>query len=150
MFLGIITLVAIAGVAQAGGRAKQSADDSDEWNRMLVALLQGDMGPNDGWFKPSQTRYDWAWVQEHLDPARRGGVPARNTGLPTAMFDRLDRDGDGALTRIDFDWSDGTPLAQKNMMARMFLMRADGDGDNKLSQEEWNAAFRKITRGGEY
>jgi hypothetical protein len=150
MILCIITLIAAATAASAGGPAKPPADDSDDWNRMLVALLQGDMGPNDGWFKPSQTRYDWTWVQEHLDPARRGAVPARNAGLPAARFDRLDRDGDGMLTRIDFDWSDNTVLAQKHMMARMFLMRADGDSDNKLSQEEWNAVFKKITKGGDH
>lgn len=119
----------------------------DEWTHMLQGIFRGDVGPNAGWFKPSETRYDWAWVRQHLDPAGRGAVSAKNAGLPPARFDRLDRDGDGLLTGADFDWSDTGPLAQKTAMARMFLMRADRDENGKLSQKEWNGLFERLTKG---
>jgi hypothetical protein len=149
----IIILSLLALFARSGFGLAQDADQEsarphgDEWNQMLLAIFKGDMGPGGGWFKPSQTRYDWEWVLEHLDPARRGAISAKNSGLPSARFDRLDRDGDGMLTRADFDWSAGSPLAQKTMMARTFLMRADDDRDNKLSQKEWNALFQKMANG---
>lgn len=126
----------------------KSGAATDDWNQMLLAIMKNDLSGNAGWFKPSESRYNWAWVQEHLDPAKRGAVSAKNSGLPMAWFDRLDRDGDGLLTPIDFDWSDNSALAQKTMMARMVLMRADQDRDGKLSQEEWNALFERLTKGG--
>jgi len=144
--------IAVAGIAVALAQplAAQKAKPvaaSDDWHQMLVAIMNNDLSGNAGWFKPSETRYTWAWAQEHLDPARRGAVSAKNSGLPLAWFDRLDRDGDGQLTALDLDWSDNSPIAQKTMMARMFLQRADQDRNGKLSQEEWNMLFERLTKG---
>jgi hypothetical protein len=131
----------------AGERSQPAAPAADEWNAMLQAILRGDLSGNAGWFGPSQTRYGWAWVQAHLDPAQRGAVTPKNAGLPPAWFRRLDRDGDSLLTAADFDWSDTSPLAQKTQLARLFLMRADQDRDGKLSAEEWAAVFERVTQG---
>ncbi|MCI0680627.1 MAG: hypothetical protein L0Y71_00870 [Gemmataceae bacterium] len=125
----------------------KSTPATDDWNRMLLAIMRNDLSGNAGWFGPSETRYTWAWVQEHLDPAKRGAVSAQNSGLPPASFDRLDRDGDGRWTAADFDWSEKGPLAQKTSMARMFLMRADQDRNGKLSQDEWNTVFERLSKG---
>jgi hypothetical protein len=132
----------------AGEIAKRAArPDTEEWSQMLQAIVRSDLSGNAGWFKPSETRYDWAWVKQNLDPDGRGAVSPKNAGLPRDKFERLDRDGDGLLTPIDFDWSDSSPLAQKTGMARMFLMRGDRDQNGKLSQEEWNGLFERATKG---
>jgi hypothetical protein len=149
LLMVVLVLFGIGAAGMIAGEPKQrpKTKEPDEWNRMLLAILRGDMGPSDGWFAPSDTRYGWKWVQEHLDPTKRGGVPLRNSGLPEAWFDRLDRDGDGMLTAADFDWSDTSLLAQKTMMARMFLMRGDQDQNSKLSLEEWIALFERAAKG---
>ena len=148
--LGLVMFGAAAAVGSAGEKkSRPPRPEPDEWSQMLLALMKGDMGPNDGWFRAGETRYPWAWVQENLDPAKRGAVSLKNSGLPEAWFDRLDRDGDGMLTAADFDWSDFSPLAQKTMMARMFLMRADQDENGKLSQDEWNALFERMAKGNQ-
>lgn len=146
--LGLVMLGATAAVSGAGEKKQRPLrPEPDEWNQMLLAILKGEMGPSEGWFKPSETRYTWAWTQEHLDPAKRGAISAKNSGLPPAWFDRLDRDGNGMLSAADFDWSDTSPLAQKTMIARMLLMRADQDQNGKLSQEEWSALFERMAKG---
>lgn len=149
----MMSAIVACGILAALGRPlaaqlKTTAAATDDWNKMLIAIMNNDLSGSAGWFKPSDTRYTWAWVQEHLDPAKRGAVSAMNSGLPRGWFDRLDRDGDGQLTALDFDWSDSSPLAQKTMMARMVLMRADQDRNNKLSLEEWNGLFERLTKGG--
>ena len=146
--LSIVILGASAAVAGAGEKKQRpTRSEPDEWNQMLLAILKGDLGPGVGWFKPSETRHTWAWAQQHLDPAKRGAVSAKNSGLPPAWFDRLDRDGDGLLGAADFDWSDNSPLAQKTMIARALLMRADQDENGRLSQEEWDALFERMAKG---
>lgn len=146
--LGLVLICVSISAGNAGEpKLRPKTKEPDEWNQMLLAILKGDMGPSDGWFKPSDTRYGWNWVQEHLDPAKRGGISMKNSGLPEAWFDRLDRDGDGMLTAADFDWSDAGPLAQRTMIARMFLMRGDQDQNTKLSLEEWTAIFERATKG---
>ena len=40
-----------------------AGSDMPESVRMLVAIARGSqMGPGEGWFGPSQTRYDWEWL----------------------------------------------------------------------------------------
>ena len=144
---GLTLTFTLSLASAAAAQAPKPGAEPDDFGAMLFSIMHGNVGPNAGWFKPSQTRYDWPWVQEHLDPARRGAISAKNSGLPPAWFDRLDRDGDGLLTAADLDWSDTGPLAQKNQMARLFLMRADQDQNNKLSQKEWNALFERFAKG---
>jgi len=146
-----VASILVCGILAAPGQPLAAQTNksgaTDDWNQMLLAIMKNDLSASAGWFKPSDTRYDWSWVQAHLDPAKRGAVTAKNSGLPLAWFDRLDRDGDGQLTAPDFDWSDSSPLAQKTTMARMVLMRADQDKNGKLSQEEWNRMFEQLTKG---
>src|SRR5262245_471640 len=67
-------------------------------------LAGGGAGPNAGWFHPSQTLYDWAWLARRMDANRDDVVTREEFAGPPAFFDRLDRDGDGRLTAADFDW----------------------------------------------
>ena len=36
--------------------------------RMLISILRGKLGGEDGWFGPAQSRYTWAWL------VKRNGV----------------------------------------------------------------------------
>lgn len=76
--------------------------------RMLLCLLRGSrMGPNDGWFGPSQTRFTWTWLAtaHKIDPAEETISRTAFKGTDAA-FTCLDRDQDGVLSANDLDWSD--------------------------------------------
>ena len=117
--------------------------------RMLVAILRGSMmGPGDGWFGPAESRYSWAWLaaRHQLGPDAKG-LPRKAFGGPPAVFDTLDRDGDGTVTPSDLDWSDRNPtVIQANAFTRV-VRRADADGDGRVSREEWEAFFNQVAAG---
>lgn len=78
---------------------------------MLDAVLTGKLGKNDGWYHPSRSRLDWAWVAARMDGNRDGRIERAEFCAAPDLFDRLDRDQDGVLTAADFDWS--APHADK-------------------------------------
>lgn len=63
------------------------------------------------------------------------------------LFDRLDRDHDGRLTRADFDWSDDAPLNRQMRIVYSFFRRGDADRDEKITAAEWQEMFKKVTKG---
>jgi hypothetical protein len=143
----LVAVLALPALCPA--QSKLSLKDNDEWRDMLLAIMAGDMGPGAGWFRPSETRYDWAWLQR-FDANKDRAVTPDEIKLPAVAFDRLDRDGDGRLGAVDFDWSESSPLHSKTMMARMWLMRADQDRDGKLSAGEWAKLFERAARDQEH
>lgn len=116
----------------------------------LLSILSGEqMGPGTAWFHPGQGRYGWKWLAARYGTDRDGAITRKQFTGPAALFDRLDRDGDGAITAADFDWSDDSPYVRQLQLAALLLRRADGDGDGKLSPAEWEALFRRAARGQE-
>jgi hypothetical protein len=85
---------------------KPAAVEGAELLEMLIAIL-GDsgVGPGDGWFRPSEGRYSWAWLADRhgIDP-KEAITKDAFLGRPE-LFDRLDRNKDGVLRADDFDWS---------------------------------------------
>ena len=89
-------------------------------------------------------------------PALTGSRPARaSTATATdelrkefpgsdADFARLDRDHDGALAETDFDFS---PHALTPAPGAMLFMRADTDGNGKVTRQELEALFKKWDSG---
>src|SRR5262245_7557785 len=76
-----------------------------EFVEMASAILSGSrMGPNDGWFHPSRSRHDWNWLATRHGLDGKGTIARQQFRGPAALFERLDRDGDGVLTADDFDW----------------------------------------------
>jgi hypothetical protein len=118
---------------------------------MALAILGGSgAGPGKGWFHPGQSRYDWHWLAGRMDANRDGVITRKEFQGPQALFDRLDRDGDGQLTPADLDWSAKSPLVQQARLAEMLFRRADADGDRRLSAKEWQALFRRAARGKDH
>jgi hypothetical protein len=111
---------------------------------MLLAVATGsEMGPGEGWFHPGQGRYGWSWLATHFDKNGDGKITREEFAGPADLFDRLDRDGDGVLTAADFDWSERSPYHRLGMMAGQWFAFLDGNGNGRVSKEEWDAFFKK-------
>jgi len=131
---------------------KEHPEPRPEAVKMLIAILKGSqLNGTDGWFGPAQTRYTWPWLadQHGIDP-KKGSITADKFRGPTALFDALDRDGDGKITAGDLDWSDRNPyVMQANMLTRLFR-RMDASGDGKLTREELDELFKRLANGKDY
>jgi Ca2+-binding EF-hand superfamily protein len=115
---------------------------------MVSAIVGGSqMGPGEGWFHPSQSRYGWTWLAEQFDADKDGKITRKEFPGDDALFARLDRNHDGVLTAEDFDWSDSSPFLQKAGMARSWFSMVDSNGNGRISQEEWEAFFKKAAKG---
>jgi thiol-disulfide isomerase/thioredoxin len=120
--------------------------------RMLIAILRGSqlMG-NDGWFGPAETRFGWKWLAERhgIDP-KTGSIARDKFSGPKALYDKLDRDGDGKIAANDLDWSDRNPyVMQANMLNRLFR-RVDASGDGRLTREELDELFKRVADGKDH
>ncbi|MEX0641542.1 MAG: hypothetical protein WD468_02515 [Pirellulales bacterium] len=128
--------------AYAGVRPPESV-------RMLAAILRGSkMGPGEGWFEASETRYTWKWLAGHsgVDPAK-GGIGRANFSGPDASFSRLDRNKDGTITPDDLDWSDRNPYVQSSKMAARVFKKLNAQADDGLTKDELLKFFEKAARG---
>jgi hypothetical protein len=122
-----------------------------EGAEMVRAILGGsEMGPGDGWFHPGQSRYGWIWLSEHFDADKDGKITRKEFPGDDALFKRLDRNGDGVLTKDDFDWSDNSPFLRQLGMARSWFSAIDSNSNGRISKEEWDAFFKKVAKGKEH
>ena len=145
MALSRYALAAVLAAAAAGpGRAADPAPRPPEWLVKVADIMFGD--PMRGGSSPlavSKGRHDWPWL------ARRHGLPPAATlprdrfRGPADLFDRLDRDGDGALVAADFDWSERSPFLQQQALANALFGRLDADRDQAVSAGEWAALFAR-------
>jgi len=141
----------LAGVllAAATGRADEPARHRGEFLQMWDAILDGSqMGPGDGWFKPGQARYTWERLAARFDKNKDGRITKEELGRPE-LFAALDRDGDGAVTAGDLDWSDDSPYMRQLNLAQQLLRRGDANGNRKLSKEEWAKLFEQAAKGAD-
>ncbi len=115
---------------------------------MASAILAGsDMGPNSAWFHPARGRYGWKWLAERYDKDRDGKITPEEFTGPADLFERLDRDGDGVLTAADFDWSERSPYVRQLMTAGQMLRSLGGDNGGKLTREDWEKTFERLSKG---
>src|SRR5262245_8043824 len=63
-----------------------------------------------GWYRPSQSRYDWRWLGQRLDAD--GPIPFKDFPGPREWFEALDKNRDGLLTKEDFEWFGDSALAK--------------------------------------
>lgn len=100
-----------------------------------------------GWYRPSQSRYDWEWLSRRCDRDGDGSIALDEFGGPREWFEALDKDRDGALTRDDLDWSADSPLTRAGTRARSLFGQIDRDSNGRVTPEEWKRWFD--TLGGD-
>lgn len=119
-----------------------------DWADMLLVLLKNDnMGPGSGWFKPSEKRYDWAWLAERFDADNNGTITPEELGVKDPgsqqFFARLDRDNDGQLREPDFDHFTRQPPTPASMMSQSLAGLFDTDSNGRITPEELNAFLKR-------
>jgi hypothetical protein len=118
---------------------------------MMAAIAQGSqMGPGEGWFHGSVSRYDWSWLAQRYDANHDGKITKEEFLGPDDLFERLDRNHDGALTSTDLDWSDRSLFALQSMPSRYWFSMIDANSNGRISHEEWDAAFARAAKGKGY
>jgi hypothetical protein len=120
-----------------------------EWLAMLTDILvKGErLSGGDGWFRNRgpQTRFDWQSTRDRLDRDGDGMISrAEFPGLDTD-FARLDRDRDAELTGADFDFSSRSSAPSPGTL---LFGRADRDGNGRITPEELSKFFKAADRGG--
>ena len=149
--LGVVLLpgLSVAADPPPKGPAKPPAP---EFAQMLGAILVhgADMGPNTGWFHPSESRYNWPWLAGRFDRDKDGELTDGEWKGPARLFRGLDRDGDGAVTAADLDWSPRSPFLQGRGQARARFGRMDENGNGRVSLAEWEKAFTRVAKGKTY
>jgi hypothetical protein len=131
---------------QSAGKLRQL-----EIVEMVSAIAQGsEMGPGEGWFHGSKARYGWKWLAARYDTNRDGTITLKEFTGPKELFERLDRNHDGVLTAADFDWSDRSFYAMQGMPARIGFSRIDANSNGRISREEWDAFFTRMSQGKDY
>lgn len=137
----LFTLTAAVGPAWA---AAPPAPQPSEGLKMFLAIVSGKPpGPPAGWFGPAKSAYGWGWLAERYDKNRDGEITAKEFTDPKPFFTRLDRDGDGKLTRADLDFKPRASNDPRERMLDMVLSRADRDRDGRISPKEWQALFEQ-------
>ena len=114
--------------------------DRPEWADMAISILKEDnagMGQGNGWFKGSQLRYGFPWLQKNIDVDGDKQITAGEASafLSKEQFGVLDRDRSGVLTGEDFDWSKGSPVFQDDPASDVFY-RLDVDSNGRVTKEE--------------
>lgn len=123
-----------------------------EFAEMLGSILVhgSDMGPYSGWFHPSESRYGWGWLSARFDLNQDGVLTADELKGSAPLFRSLDRDGDGAVTAEDLDWSPRSRYLQGRSQARGRFSRMDRNGNGRVTLEEWEKAFEQAARGKKF
>lgn len=122
-----------------------------EFTKMFFAILDGSqMGPGEGWFKPSQTRYDWAWLAARCGVPKSGRITPKQFDGPPELFRRLDRDRDGTISASDLDWADSAPYWRQMSAVGPLFRTPEGARAGMLSKAEWDALFAKLSEGKGY
>jgi hypothetical protein len=117
--------------------------------QMLGAIVSGTPPSSGemGWFHPGQGKYSLKWLLERMDKDGDGAISKEEFTGPASLFERLDRDHDGRLTAKDFDWSDQSPLNRQMQIVNPFFQRVNTNQNEKLTEAEWLAAFKKASKG---
>jgi Ca2+-binding EF-hand superfamily protein len=125
--------------------------NNSEFMAMYRAVLNGSkLGPGEGWFGPSQSRYDWNWLAQRYDTNKDGKITSAEFAGAEKWLSRLDRDRDGMVVRADLDWSDSSPAVRQQAQIQGVFRKLDRDGNGQLSAEEWQAVFPQLAQGRDY
>ena len=118
---------------------------------MVLAIAAGSqMGPGEGWFHGSQSRYSWSWLADRCNGDKQGKITRKDFPGGDALFDRLDRNRDGVLTADDFDWSENSPFLRQSGAARSWFALIDSNSNGRISKKEWDAFFERAAKGKDH
>lgn len=139
------------------GQAKAIAEEmraslgqGSEARAMLEDILKGsNLSADDGWFPLAkvQNRFDWSYAVDKYDTNSDAAIDNKEFAGSAEDFARLDRNGDGAITAHDFDWSKNSLTPTPGLI--MFFM-ADRDANGKLTQDEFMQLYHNLAGDGEY
>ena len=103
---------------------------------MLTAILAGEsMGANSGWYKPSQKRLDWKWFASQFDQNKDNKV-SQDEGKDFAkVFRAIDKNGDGGITAVDFEWDKVSHVGPSTPSEAIFFF-LDRDSNGRIDQRE--------------
>jgi hypothetical protein len=116
-----------------------------ESEAMVRAIASGQMGPNQGWYRPGESRFGWEWLQSRFDADEDGGITAEEFRGPAEFFARLDRDRNRRVQPDDFDWSNESPYMRQFGQAQQIFRRLDDSSDGRLDRDEWLGAFERLS-----
>jgi len=125
--------------------------DRPEWGDMLIALLQGEkIRPPLGWYQPSELKFGYDWLSAKFDANADGVINKSELPQDTRdldrMFSRLDRDADGKLQRLDFDYAGGRPATAPQTASQVLFSRLDVDSNGRVTAEELSDFFSHADR----
>lgn len=124
--------------------------DRPEWVEMLIPLLKNEeMKPTAGWFKPSDKKYDWAWLANRFDTDKDGVINQEElSGEPIGfdrLFDRFDKNSDGKLDSEDFQHA-SQPSTPPVMMSRFLSGLFDTDSNGRITPEELQSFLKRADK----
>jgi Ca2+-binding EF-hand superfamily protein len=115
--------------------------------RMLLTVQRGEkLGPGRGWYDPSRWSIGWEWLEERFDKNHDGYIDADEFSGAREFFKVLDRDGDGAISRDDLDWSQNSAWVRSDALSLRFLRTIDANGNGRVTEQEWLAMFKKLAK----
>lgn len=125
---------------------QQDWKDRPEWADMAIEILSGPsagMGQGNGWFRGSQLRYSWKWVEDNFDVNTDQRVVPEETAIffEGGQFPLVDRDRSGFLSKEDFDWSAGSPVFSERDTAADIFYRLDKDSNGRITKDELSKFF---------
>jgi hypothetical protein len=120
----------------------QRTPDAIAMVRMIAAQR---MGPNQGWYRPGESRCGWEWLRSRDDADGDGVIGQDEFPGAEAWFARLDRDRSGRIEAADFDWSDASPYMRQLYQAMSLFRRLDDSSDGQLDREEWLGVFERLS-----
>jgi cytochrome oxidase Cu insertion factor (SCO1/SenC/PrrC family)/Ca2+-binding EF-hand superfamily protein len=95
------------------------------------------------WIRTGQSRYGWQLLAERYDKNGDGRVASTEVPLSPDVFARIDRDWDGVLTPVDFDWNKESELGKRKETTFALFKMADDNSDGRLTTEEWQSLFER-------
>ena len=121
--------------------------EKPEWAEMLGTLLKGQpIGANTGWFKPSESRMGWNWLKDRFDKNGDDKVAASEGESFKKVFAAIDKNGDGGITQVDFNWDDVSHVNPQKPSEKIFYS-LDRDSNGRVDQNELAQLMKALDNG---
>ena len=121
--------------------------EKPEGAEMLGTLLRGQsIGANTGWFKSSESRIGWDWLKRRFDKNGDDKVGASEGESFKKVFAAIDKNGDGGITKIDFDWDDVSHVNPQKPSEKIFYS-LDRDSNGRVDQKELAQLLKALDNG---